>query len=175
MANVALVSHRRAAPRLGGAVGDLPDQLLHVASCFRRSSRWESTRVPQWPPWCSLRPRGSAGFSQNQRAARRAAEMVRAAGVPLEKEVAEFFFAIGVPVYEGDGSTETPPVVTLTPPDQVRLGSVGNRSGTWKYEPLMTERSWSAVQRQPGRPRQTAGNRRSSPGRAASIPATSGA
>jgi len=44
---------------------------------------------------------------------------------PLRADIAEFFYGLGVPLLEGYGLTETAPVISVTPLEQPRFGTVG--------------------------------------------------
>lgn len=46
-------------------------------------------------------------------------------GAPLSRELAEFFFAVGMPVYEGYGMTENCAAATANRPGACRIGTVG--------------------------------------------------
>jgi len=53
---------------------------------------------------------------------------------PLARELAEFFYAMDLPVYEGYGLTETSPVVAINYPGHTKLGTVGPLIGGVEVE-----------------------------------------
>ncbi|BDU76073.1 AMP-dependent synthetase/ligase [Mesoterricola sediminis] len=65
-------------------------------------------------------------------------ELSASGGAPLAPQVMEFFWAAGVPIFEGYGLSETAPILTLTRRNEVRPGYVGRPLlETWRGAPFL--------------------------------------
>ena len=54
---------------------------------------------------------------------------INAGAAPTPLEVLEFFHAIGIPIGELWGMSETCGLGTINPPDRIKLGTVGATAG----------------------------------------------
>jgi len=52
-------------------------------------------------------------------------ELLISGGGSLSPELCRLYHAMGLPIYEGYGLTETAPVVSTNPPDAVKIGTIG--------------------------------------------------
>jgi long-chain acyl-CoA synthetase len=52
-------------------------------------------------------------------------EFAISGGAPLGRDIAEFFWGAGIPIYEGYGLSETSPVISVNTRENVKMGSVG--------------------------------------------------
>lgn len=52
-------------------------------------------------------------------------QLALSGGAPLGRDIAEFFWGAGIPIYEGYGLSETSPVISVNSPGHAKLGTVG--------------------------------------------------
>jgi long-chain acyl-CoA synthetase len=52
-------------------------------------------------------------------------EFAISGGAPLARDIAEFFWGAGLPIYEGYGLSETSPVISVSTREHVKMGAVG--------------------------------------------------
>ncbi len=79
------------------------------------------------PPWLRLKFRLADKLAFSKVRARLGGRLRQfiSGGAPLQREMAEFFYAVGLPIYEGYGLTETSPVISANQPGCLRFGTVG--------------------------------------------------
>lgn len=119
------------------AHGRVLDAVREGTAARRKLFRWAlrvgwefaSSQLERRPPALGLRLKhifsdSLAGSKIRARFGGRVKYLISGAA-PLSKEIAEFFCAMGLPVYEGYGLTETSPVIAVNYPGAVKLGTVG--------------------------------------------------
>jgi long-chain acyl-CoA synthetase len=102
----------------------------------RRIFEWAMHVASQTGAWCSGEKKAALGlklqwalanalvYSKIRAGTGGQMRLVCSGGAPLAKDLAEFFWAVGVPIYQGYGLTETSPILTSNYPEH-RMGSSG--------------------------------------------------
>ncbi len=111
----------------GRRVGGLREKLFN----------WALRAAAQATPWRAYGQVASPGvklrwyladrlvYSKIRRGVGGRIRLFSAGGAPLAPELAEFFWSVNLPVYQGYGLTETSPVVTANSPKVNKVGTVG--------------------------------------------------
>jgi len=92
----------------------------------RESQRWKAHAEPA--PWAlrfKWRVADRVVFSKIRAGVGGRMRAFISGGGPLSRELAEFFWSVGVPAYQGYGLTEASPVVSANNPDANKVGTVG--------------------------------------------------
>ena len=114
-------------PGLGHAGGPPPGRppLPRRAARAGPARRWPSSRTG----WCSPRSGSAPGGK---------IRLAISGGAALNPKVNEFFWSLGVPIYEGYGLTETSPILTLNGHGKVKPGTVGHPIlDAWEGKPFL--------------------------------------
>jgi long-chain acyl-CoA synthetase len=113
------------------------EEVQHLPSAQQRLFQWAVDTGRRYFPYLLERRQPPLGLRLKRAVADRLVfrkirgqlggrfRMFISGSAPLSRELAEFYFSIGIPVYEGYGLTETSPVIAVNTPQGVKLGTVG--------------------------------------------------
>ncbi len=115
----------------------IAEEVEHLPAAKQKLFGWAVDAGKRYFPYGLNRRRAPAGLRLNRALADRLVfrkirgqlggrfRMFISGAAPLARDLAEFYFSIGIPVYEGYGLTETSPVIAVNSPAAVKLGTVG--------------------------------------------------
>jgi len=105
----------------------LKRHLMRWALCVGREHSLLKLSRTKVPFWLSLQKELASilVFSKLRQRLGGRLRMFISGGAPLDKDLAEFFFGVGVLILEGYGLTETSPVIAVNTEENLKFGTVG--------------------------------------------------